>query len=309
MRNKYRFLTVLLIVSVLLTGCGAKKASNDHHSGRLKIFTTIYPLQYFTERIGGKYVEVKNIVPPGADAHSFEPTTRTMMDVATGDAFIYNGTGIEGFANAVKDAIKDENVKVIEAAKGIDLIKASEHEEEGHDDHGDKDPHVWLDPVLAEKIAANIKNELIALKPEEKAEFNKNYQSLKKDLEHLDASFKNTAAKSSKKAFVVSHAAYGYLAKRYGLEQVGVTGLSPSEEPSQKQLEKIIKLVKKEHIHYILFEGNVNNKVASVVEKETGARTLTMRNLESLTKDDVNHHEDYLSLMKKNAIALQTALK
>ncbi|MGE6628763.1 metal ABC transporter solute-binding protein, Zn/Mn family [Bacillus sp. NPDC077027] len=313
--------TLFILTTVLLaiglgacsssTGTNASKGKND---GKLKIYTTIFPIQDFTKKIGGSFVNATSVYPANADAHSFEPSSKTMVDMAEGDAFIYSGTGAEAFAEKTASTLKEQGVKTVNAAKGITLLSTHDehaHEEEddheGHD-HGDKDPHAWLDPVLAEQMAKNIKDTLVSLDPDHKKEYTKNYEKLKKELQSLDKNFKTTLDQAKHKEILVSHAAYGYWEKRYGIEQISVLGLSASEEPSQKQLENIVKQAEKHHIKYVIFENNVSSKVSDTIRSEIGAKSLTLKNLESITEEDTKSGESYVSLMKENLATLKTAL-
>jgi zinc transport system substrate-binding protein len=327
-----RRLGLLTMIFLLLVSaaCGNKNA--DQKDGTLNIYTTMYPLEYFTERIGGKHVEVSSIIPPGADAHTYEPSTKKMVEMTDGDAFVYNKMESDEFSSSVADTLKEENVPIVDAAKGVELAHMEEHDEEdthdegeeAHEDHngkeahgnaeeqhehGSQDPHVWLDPVLAQKMADNIYDGLVKIRPDAKDDFKKNHEALIKDLKKLDTSFKSKVENAPKNSFIVSHAAYGYWAERYGLEQIAISGLSPSHEPSQHQIENIIKNAKKEKISYILFEENVNNKVAEMINKEVGAKTMTLHNLETLTKDDLKNDRDYLSIMEENINTLSKALQ
>jgi zinc transport system substrate-binding protein len=321
----------MILLLIISAACGNKSA--DKKDGTLNIYTTMYPLEYFTERIGGKHVEVSSIIPPGADAHTYEPSTKKMVEITEGDAFVYNKLESDEFSSSVADTLKEEDVPIVDAAKGVELAHMEEHEDEGtheehegeeshedhegeesheneeHHEHGSLDPHIWLDPVLAQQMADNIYNGLVKIKPDAKDDFKKNYEALIKDLKELDSAFKNSVENAPKDAFIVSHAAYGYWAERYGLEQIAISGLSPSHEPSQHQIENIIKNAKKEKISYILFEENVNNKVAAMINKEVGAKTMTLHNLETLTKEDINNNRDYLSIMKENIETLSKALQ
>ncbi|MBH0172700.1 zinc ABC transporter substrate-binding protein [Fictibacillus sp. 23RED33] len=318
--------TIMLILSA---ACG-NNSTSDQKEGTLKIYTTMYPLEYFTERIGGKHVEVSSIIPPGADAHTYEPSTKKMVEMTEGDAFVYNKLESDEFSSSVADTLKEEDMPIIDGAKGISYHESAEHEgeehaheeeehaheeenhaheEEGHHEHGSLDPHIWLDPVLAQRIADNIYNGLVKLNPDAKAEFKKNHKALVADLEKLDSTFKTKVEEAPKNSFIVSHAAYGYWAERYGLEQIAISGLSPSHEPSQHQIEEIIENAKKEKTSYILYEENVNNKVAAMIKKEVGAETLTLHNLETLTKDDIKKERDYLSIMNQNIDTLSKALQ
>ncbi|MEK4050724.1 metal ABC transporter substrate-binding protein [Bacillus pumilus] len=300
------------------TGTNASKGKAD---GKLTIYTTIFPIQDFTEKIGGSHVHAQSVYPANADAHSFEPSSKTMVEMAEGDAFIYSGTGAEAFADKTASTLKDQGVKTVKAAEGIKLLSTKEehsheegedHESEAHDhdehDHGDKDPHAWLDPVYAKQMAKNIKDTLVSLDPDHKDEYTKNYEKLKKDLQSLDQEFNTTLSKAKHKEILVSHAAYGYWEKRYGIEQISVLGLSASEEPSQKQLESIVQKAEKHHIQYVIFENNVSSKVSDTIRSEIGAKTLTLKNLESITEDDAKNGESYISLMKQNLKTLKTAL-
>ncbi|MEM5673636.1 zinc ABC transporter substrate-binding protein [Bacillus cereus] len=144
-------------------------------SDKLQIYTTIYPLQFLAEQIGNGYVEVENITPPGTEAHSFDPTQKTVVKIAQSDMFIYSGTGMEGFADKIKQTVKNEKVSIVKAAEGIKLINAKNTEvQEGKQEKElDVDPHVWLDPIRAIKMAENIKEALIQLKPDAKDDFEK----------------------------------------------------------------------------------------------------------------------------------------
>jgi zinc transport system substrate-binding protein len=310
----------MFFLLLLSAACGNK--STEKSDGTLNLYTTMYPLEYFTERIGGKHVEVSSIIPPGADAHTYEPSTKKMVEISDGDGFIYNKLESDEFSSSVADTLKEENVPIVDAAKDVAYTHSEEHEkgnedeheeehgheEEGHE-HGSLDPHIWLDPVLAQHMADNIYKGLAKLKPAAKEDFKKNHEALIKDLKELDSSFKSKVENAPKDSFIVSHAAYGYWAERYGLEQIAISGLSPSHEPSQHQIENIIENAKKEKIRYILFEENVNNKVAAVINKEVGAKTMTLHNLETLTKDDLKENRDYLSIMKENIETLSKALQ
>ena len=407
MKNKSILSILILIFFTFLVGCNSDNQSSE---GKLTVYTTIFPLEDFTNKIGGNHVDVKSVYPPGADAHTFEPSTKTMSEMASADAFIYTGIGVEGFADKAKDVLENEEVKVVAAGEGIELLKEDEHshedeaheedehshedeaheedehshedeaheedehshedeaheedehshedeaheenehshedeaheedehshEDEAHEDdehsheegaheddehsheeeaheedehnHADGDPHVWLSPTLSISLAENIKNALVELKPEAKEDFEANFQSLKEELEALDSEYKETIESAKTNKILVSHAAYGYWEKQYGLEQISVTGLSPTQEPSQKQLTKIIETAKENNIQYVIFDQNISGKIAEVVKNEINAEALTLHNLEAATEEDKKNEEDYFSLMRKNLATLKKAL-
>jgi zinc transport system substrate-binding protein len=357
----------LLTFSLLLSGCGNSETTNEVESqsehDSLTVYTTIYPLEDFTKKIGGDFVNVKSVYPPNVDAHSYEPSTKDMIAMADSDLFIYTGVGIEGFAEKAAESLKKENVHILIAADGIELKETNQndehqhvgeevdsereehsngdnhsenehHEEEAHSEdehsdehahegdsveteqhpdkehhnHGDLDPHVWLDPILSIGLAENIKNTLSELMPEHASEFENNFNQLKKDLTTLDQEFRTTIESSRTKYLLVAHEAYGYWESRYGIKQIAIAGISPTQEPTQKGLQQIIEESNEHQIHYVIFEQNVTPKVAKIIQNELGAKSLTLHNLEAITDENKNQKDDYFSIMRKNLETLKTAL-
>ncbi|ATO38091.1 metal ABC transporter substrate-binding protein [Geobacillus thermodenitrificans] len=324
MRTRSWILCLFLALFGLLYGCQNEQDKNGLETKKdtLTIYTTVYPLEDFTKKIGGDVVEVNSIYPPGAEAHTFEPTTKTIQQVADADAFIYIGQGMEPFAEKLKEALKNEPVRFLAAADSIDLLESS-HEEHGEDDehaapkgngdehehHGDKDPHVWLDPIRSVKMAEQIRDLLIELKPEQKETFTANFNALKEKLEVLDQTFQQTVQSAPNKDILVAHAAYGYWEERYGLRQRSVSGLTPTNEPSQKQLVALIDWAKRHHIRYVLFERNIPAKTAEMIQHEIDAKALYLHNLETLTDEDRKQNRDYFNLMEQNIETIEQALR
>ena len=316
--NKQLLLIFSLITIIVLTGCGNKVKNTEDtetKSEKITIYTTVYPLQYFAERIGTDHVEVQSVYPAGADEHTFDPTQKDMMALADADLFFYIGMGLEGFVENAEKTMKNENVKMIATTEAIpeellDEGHEDEREDEEHEehDHSGVDPHVWISPKLSVELASSIKDALIVSKPESKVEFEKNFEQLKLELEELDSKFKEMSLNASTKTFFVSHASFGYIANSYGLEQIAIAGLNSQSEPSQKQLAEIVKEAKKHNVQYVLFEQNVSSKLTDVVRKEIGAESLMLHNLGVLTDDDVNNNETYFTLMNKNIETLKKAL-
>ena len=347
-----RWMTFVLLVSLmtLLVACNdAEEATNDSKKETsndvLSIYTTVYPLTYFTEQIGGDAVDVQSIYPPGTDEHAFDPTQKEMMALAQADALFYIGLGLEGFVDKAKQTLKDESITFVplgETIKEEDLHEGHAHDHDDHDahehseeeehdahahdedehdaheedahdhdghDHGDFDPHVWISPALSEQLAYAIKEQLIEQRPEQKEQFENNYEQLSAQLAELDANFKKMADEVPNDTFFVSHEAFGYIADRYGLEQMSVAGLNSQNEPSQKQLAELVKQAKEQNIQYVLFEQNVSSKLTEVVQKEIGAQSLTLHNLGVLTEEDIANNEDYFTLMERNIDVLREALQ
>lgn len=295
-------------------GCENKQKTKKNNK-QLTVYTTVYPLQYFTERIGGDFVKVDTIYPPGADEHTFEPTQRDMMNLVDADLFFYVGLGLEGFVDKAKDTLKNEKVEMISTADHISfgdnppIDQEQDSEQAGSTEHNQSiDPHVWLDPIYAQELAKSIKDSLVKKMPEQKDTFDNNYQQLSKELEKLNQSFESTAKSAKYKEIVVAHAAYGYWEKRYGIKQISISGLSTTNEPSQKKLEEIVSKAKQDHIKYIIFEQNVTSKLTKIVEDEVGAKSLTLHNLSVLTKENIDNKDNYFTIMDKNIQTLNKAL-
>ena len=331
MKKWFSIISMFTLI-LLLAACNTDDTKKDtsesqQNKDALSVYTTVYPLQYFTEQIGGEFVDVSSIYPAGANEHSFEPTQKDMMALADADLFFYVGLGLEGFVENAQKTLANEDVKLVATAANVteDQLHIStghthaEHEEhEEHEDHGhdhgeehaheEHDAHVWLSPVISQQLALTIKDELVAALPEHEAIFNSNYEQLVSELATLHSEFEEMAAATTKKTFFVSHAAFGYIAGHYGFNQVPVAGLNSQSEPSQKELTAIVDLANKEDIQYIFFEQNVSSKLTEIISKEVNAETLTLHNLSVLTKEDIQNNEDYFTLMRKNMEVLKQAL-
>ncbi|MBC6163868.1 zinc ABC transporter solute-binding protein [Listeria booriae] len=308
-------LSTLLVTAVFLAGCGDNSDAQKKGNDKLTVYTTVYPLQYLASQIGGTYVDAHSVYPAGSDAHSFDPTQKDMMNIADSDLFFYIDLGMEGFVDKAKQSLKNENVKFVVTTDNLHLPTMS-HEEEDHEheededghDHGDINPHVWLDPNYMITMAATVRDNLSKELPAQKETFNKNYEKVVSQLKTLNTDYKTMADTAKHKDFVTAHAAYGYWEKEYGLKQIPIAGISTSDEPSQKKLTTIVNTIKSEKIPYILLEQNTNSKIADVIQKETDTKTLKLHNLETLTQKDIDAKRDYMSIMKDNLAALKTAL-
>lgn len=322
-----------LCLVLFLAACEKNEEKAQNTDENVQVYTTVYPLQYFAERIGGESVHVSSIYPAGANEHTFEPTQKDMMALADADLFFYIGLGLEGFVENAKKTLADEEVNMIATVDAIsdEQLEEAAHEEEeatstdSHDhehesessedhsheghDHGDIDPHVWMSPKISQSLALSIKDSLVEISPGQQETFEKNYDELVSDLQQLDADFEEMAHNAPNKTFFVSHSAFGYIANTYGLEQLAVAGLNSQDEPSQKELTKLIDLAEEKNIEYILFEQNVSSKLTEVIQKEIGAESLVLHNLGVLSKEDIQNKETYFTLMNKNLESLRTVLK
>lgn len=299
----------IAIIAIISIGCSAPDQAKKSED-TLTVYTSIYPIQYAVERIGGEAVTVETVYPPGVDAHTYEPTSKEMTTIAKSDAFIYLGAGMEGFAESAADALESQDTKLIELGQHEELFHTEglhQHEHDDGHDHGDRDPHIWIDPLRMIEMSQLIKDELIELNPDDEGLYNDNFQALKADLLSLDEKYTKTLDAKTNKQILVSHAAFGYWEERYDIEQLSINGLSSSSEPSQKELTKIIDQAKKYNLKYIIFEQNSSNRVSEIIQTQIGAKTLIIHNLAVLTEDDISNKEDYISLMNYNLDILDKA--
>lgn len=314
-----------VITAAAIAGCGTDNAAPqaNNQTSAIKVYTSIYPLEYVAKRIGGEHIEVTNMVPAGVEPHDFEPTAKDMVALSEANLFVYNGSGFELWVEKAVEGLDKSKTTVIDATEGLELLKAEEggHEEhtagtetnptesEHEHEHGEFDPHVWLDPTLLKAQAEKVKDALVQKDQAHSADYEKNFQQLAADLDQLDKEFKEMVAKAGSKEFMVAHSAFGYLAHRYGLEQVAISGVSPADEPSPAEMKELVEHAKEHNIKYVLFETLVSPKVAEVIAREAGLKTATLNPLEGLTEEEAKAGKDYLAIMRANMETLRTALQ
>ncbi|WP_215113671.1 zinc ABC transporter substrate-binding protein [Exiguobacterium sp. s63] len=313
--------------TLLLGACGNTEGDNASESTdeQLTVYASTFALKSMAEEIGGVRVNVEMVIPPGADPHTYEPTSKQMTQIAKADLFLTIGHDLEPYVESMEKSLEGQNVAFVKTAEDVTLLDAADtvhvHEEDGHEDdghsedehaeeghdHGQYDPHVWLDPMNAVSMAEAVEAAFSEEAPDYKDEFAERLSTFKDEANALDAELKAAVENGSKSELLVTHAAYGYLAERYGFDQLPIAGLTPSEEPSQQALKRIIEEARLHDLNYIAFEDTVTPKVAEVVKQEIGAESVTIYNLESVTKEQMD--KSYFDLMRENVKALETALK
>lgn len=277
---------------------------------KITIYTTVYGLEYIAERIGGDHVDVMSVFPAGADGHTYEPTSKEMIQFSNSDMFIYVGGNMESFSSTLVSALANQEVQLIGLEDHPELFESDrEHHHADHDhehDHhheGRMDPHIWIDPLKMIEVARVIKEALIEHYPENEDDFTQNFDVLVEDLTMLDEQFEADLAEKTDGYIIVPHAAYGYW-ERYGIHQIPVSGYSMSEEPSQKQLLNLVTTAREHNLDYVLFEQNTEGRIVSVIQQELDAEAETIHNLEVRTTSEIENEEDYIDIMQKNLAVL-----
>ena len=275
----------------------------SENDGKLPVVTSFYPLYFFAERIGGDKAAVTNIVPAGAEPHDYEPTAQDMARMEKSRLIIVNGGGLEAWSDRLAKNISAKNTTIVVAGEGLSTRETTE------DGAMMTDPHIWLDPVLAKKMAERIVLGFEAVDPEHAAFYRENAGRLLGQLDDLDAAYRSGLHTCAEKNIITSHAAFGYVAAEYGLNQVSIAGLSPDAEPSPSELANIVQFAKANHVRYIFFERLASPKLSQTIATEVGTKTLVLNPLEGLSGDELARGEDYFSVMHGNLVNLQTALR
>lgn len=301
---------MFLTLCLLFTGChSSNHASMDNATNQKVIYTTFFPVYDLTSRIVGDKMEVKTIIQGNQEPHDFELQTKDMAQITKADLIVYNGANMESFIPDLQQAANDDS-KFLDLSQDLTLLETAgddDHEHEEHDDH-DHDrvnPHTWLSVKNAMKQLTAIYEKVSQMDPENQEYYKERYDEAYAQFQALDESFTKAIEElpsDTEKYFVVSHAAFNYLADDYGLTQVAVTGISPEEEPSAKQLATIADFVSKHNITTIFFEGKATPKVAETLAKNTNTKTDTLYTMESLTEEEMEL--GYIELMKRNLEAL-----
>jgi len=285
-------LVVALVGALVLvaSGCGGGEPSTSDRT----VVAAFYPLAWVAERVADDDTEVVDLTPPGVEPHDVELTARDVERLGAADLVLYLGGG---FMPALEDAVSGHE-GAVDLLPGSSLLHVGDAH--GSDDDGAAvDPHAWLDPgrfaLMVRTIADELGDPAAA-------------DELVGELERLDDEFRTGLADCERREIVTSHAAFGYLADAYGLEQIALSGLSPEAEPSPRALEELVAEVEEAGATTVFFETLVSPRVAETVAREAGVGTTALNPIEGLTDDEIDAGEDYLSLMRSNLAALETAL-
>lgn len=306
----------VLVAALLLSACTGSDdetaGESENSTGVPKVVTTLYPLEYFTGRIGGNSVEVENLMSPGVEAHDFEPTPGDIRKLDTADIIIYNGAGLEPWMDRALSSIGGGDRIIVEASQGLADIAGGPHDEDEHEEERDEDllnPHVWLDPLNAVEMVKLVRDGLSQVNPEEADAYSSNAEAVIAELQQLHQRWQEGLASCRFHQFITNHEAFNYLARRYGLEQVAISGVSPEAEPSPGELARLTDRIEELGVRYIMSEPIVYSGLAKTLAKEVGAELLTLHPLATLTRDELDRGETYMSVMEANLANLHTALE
>jgi zinc transport system substrate-binding protein len=271
---------ILVCIGALASSCG----ESSNASGKKRVVAAFYPLAFAAQEIGGDKAAVVNLTPAGAEPHDLEVTPSTVRQLRGADLVLLLGHGFQ--PQLEKAAGGSASVLLLLDTPGLQL-------------YANGDPHVWLDPIRFSLIVKRIGRALHAPGPP---------QRLVARLQELDGDYRRGLAHCARREIVTSHEAFAYLGERYGLHQVAITGLAPEAEPSPRDLEHVISIVRTTHATTIFFETLVSPRIAETVANETGAKTAVLNPIEGLTPDEAKAGANYFTVMRSNLAHLRAAL-
>ncbi len=330
----------LFLIIVLMTGC-ANQTTNaldddtkTNGEEKLTIVASLFPHYDFARAIAGDYATVTLILPPGIESHAYEPTPKDIIKITESDVFLYTSETMEPWAHALIESVDPNRTRVIDMSTGIELIAAIHDEdasttegatitstenttengtevstEEDHEE-GEYDPHYWLDPINARIMAESIKEALIEAMPENQAIFEANAAELISALEALDKEFTAAFERTQSKTILSGgHFAFGYFAKRYGLDNMSpYVGFSPDAEPTPRRIADLIDTIESTKANAIFYEELIDPRVATIISEEAGVEMLLLHGAHNISKDELEGGITYIEIMKGNLERLKIGL-
>lgn len=328
--NKFKRFFGLLALSAIafLAACG-NEASTSSDNNSLQIVTTFYPMQALTNAVVGDSAKV-TVMMENADAHEYEPSAQDIVTLNEADVFVYNSEDMETFVPTLLESIDNPDLVIIEAASEVELIDGDvetvgetteehvdeetdaetqeDHDHEGHSH--ETDPHTWLDPVNAVTQAQTIANALAEADPENAEAYQENAGQFASDMMAVHDEYASIFEAAETKTFLTQHAAFGYLANRYGLHQVAVTGVTESAEPSPKRIAEIVSYMEENNISVIYGQKGGATEIATTIASEVGG---TVGELQSMESVDTNQYpadgDGFIAIVKANLESLAEGIQ
>ena len=344
MNWKKRLTYFVLGATMVATAVGIAGCGNDTKQAapaeKMKVVTTVFPVYDVAKQLGGDKVDVSLLVPPGAEPHDWDPTSKDLKEIGTAKVFLYSGAGLEPTEKILeKDVL--QKAEAVELSKALTLLPAPDEDEDEHDhdhdkdhdqdkdhkddkhdndkaqkedkhehehEHGEYDPHVWLDPMNVAKEVDAVVEAFSKADPANAKYYAENGKAYKEKLQALHAKYEEFSKTQHDKHLVVSHMAFGYLANAYGFEQLGIMGVSPDAEPTPERMADIVAFIKEHNVKAIFSEELVSPKLANAIAAETGVKVYVLNPAEGLTEEQAQKNVTYLDIMEENLKTLKEAL-
>ncbi|MGW0711836.1 metal ABC transporter substrate-binding protein [Streptomyces sp. NPDC002643] len=293
-----------------LSACSSDSAAAGN-TDKFDVVASFYPMAFLAEQIGGKHVNVTSLTEPGQEPHDLEISAKQTAQLQESDAVLY----LKGLQPSVDDAVDQSEIKTkIDAATLTSLEEhgnevgghAEEHDDEHGEEEGGKDPHIWLDPVKYAEVAKGVGAALEKADPDHASTYKTNTEALVEKLGALNDQFVNGLKNTKTKVFITTHAAFGYLAERYGLTEEAISGLDPESEPSAARVKELEKMARADGVTTVFYETLVSDKTAKTIAADAGLKTDVLDPIEGITEK--SRGKDYFSVQEANLKALQQAL-
>lgn len=307
MTGKIRKTALLLLLAAIcisaagLYGCSTKNDGNTVSGGKLKVSVSFDAMKEFVKAVGKDKVEISVMMPDGTEPHSFEPKARDISGLSDADIFVYNGMGMEPWAEKTIEASGNDELIAVKASKGVKPVKLTDKAET--EEHGEYDPHCWLSIKCAEKEVTNIKKAFIKADPDNTDYYEKNASVYIGRLEKLYDEYDKKFASTERKDFVTGHAAFGYLCRDFGLEQSSVEDVYAEGEPTASQLADLVKYCRENHVDVIFAEKLASPEVSETLADEVGARVETI-----YTMTGSENGKSYISRMRSDLQKIYASL-
>ena len=297
-----RRLALVLASALSLVGgaCGDGESGRARTDGKLRVVASFYPVAEAAARVAGDSAEVTNLTPAGTEPHDLELTPRQVDQLEDAELVLYLGGG---FQPAIEKVASRRDKGSVDLLTALPLEKGAAEESPTS-----LDPHFWLDPTLMDKAVERIEAALVEARPADRAQLGRNAATYRDQLRQLDDRYKTALSSCRRRELVTSHAAFHYLASRYGLSQQPIAGLSPESEPDPRRLAELADFVRQRNATTIFYETLVSPEVAETLARQVGAKTAVLNPLEGLTTEQLERGASYLSVMEENLIALKDGL-
>lgn len=317
-------LSLFIVFTTLftLTSCSSAKSESKNDSGKISVVTTIFPYYDFTRSIAGDKADIKLLLSPGSEPHSYEPSPSDIVAIENCDIFIYNGGESDEWVESVLDSIENKNMKVMRMMDYVDLLyeQSVDHDEHEHEDgdgdeheheHGEEyDEHIWTSVKNAEKLTNAIYDELCVSDFANKAAYSSNRDSYLSQLQAFDSEISDIVSNAKRNTVVFGDRfPFLYFVTDYSLEyECAFPGCSSETEPSISTVTHMIDFTRENKIPVVFYLEFSNGKVAKLISEDTGAKTMRFSSCHNVTKDEFADGATYISLMEQNANALKEAL-
>lgn len=294
-------------VLVFIVASRDSKQAENVPSHKIRVVTTLFPLYDFAKNIGKEKLDVSLLLPPGVEAHSFEPKPSDLVKVNEADVFVYTGKFMEPWAEDIVKSVTNKNLIIVNASQGVQMIPGVFHG--ANEPSGTLDPHIWLDLDNAKIMVGNILHALETKDSTNIVSYKQNADAYSKKLTDLDSSFRTSLALCRGKEIVYGgHYAFGYLAHRYALKYMAAQGFSPDAEPTAKDLSMLVEQIRKDKIRYVFYEELTSPKIAETIASETSTKLLLLNAAHNVTKDQFVQGAAFLDIMKSNLNNLKVGL-